>query len=121
MVITSSTWSSTAPCAAGRLLVQLPLPVLEALTVRDLETANKLFGKYELPPLPQGAMKKNLGEKSYWDKRMEHLREHEEDLVWVSRLVVGLVSFLFTVSLSNRCPRNVSIGDNKIEADKLGR
>jgi ribosomal-protein-alanine N-acetyltransferase len=82
MTITAAPWSSSGNGTSGRLLFQLPLPVLTALADGDLDTANAL-SKLELTPYlisPECA--------GVWKMRRDQVELDPLDAVWVTRLVV---------------------------------
>jgi ribosomal-protein-alanine N-acetyltransferase len=82
MAITSKPWSSTNPCAAERMLVQLPFPVLTALADGDLETA-KSHCEYNLTPylITDECL-------HVWKMRRHQITADQLDAVWVTRLII---------------------------------
>jgi ribosomal-protein-alanine N-acetyltransferase len=82
MTITAAPWSSSVNGTSGRLLFQLPLPVLTALANGDLDTANSL-SKLELTPYlisPECT--------GVWKMRRDQVELDPLDAVWVTRLVI---------------------------------
>jgi [ribosomal protein S5]-alanine N-acetyltransferase len=82
MAITSEPWSSSAPNAAGHRLVKIELPVLEALSSGDLETACGLSTEH-LPPFLIADTYRSL-----WSRRCAQIKIDPRDALWVTRLVV---------------------------------
>ena len=82
MTTTAEPWTSSAPEAVGRQLVQLPLPVMEALNNGELETARTLSTQALTPFL--------IGEECrfVWEMRIAQINRDPRDKVWVGRLVV---------------------------------
>lgn len=78
----SEEWTSSAPGASGRRLIQVQLPVLEALANGDLESANSL-SSYKLTPY---LISKEC--RGVWRMRRDQVTADPEDGVWVTRLVV---------------------------------
>jgi ribosomal-protein-alanine N-acetyltransferase len=82
MAITEEPWSSSAPAAAGRLLVKVDPPLLEAVANRDLESASAISA-YKLPPYVVSDMGHGV-----WKRRRRQIEADPEDAVWVTRLIV---------------------------------
>lgn len=82
MTVTERPWTSSASDATGRQLVQLPLPVMDALSNGDLETARTLSTQALTPYL--------VGEECrfVWTRRSAQIKRDPSDEVWVTRLVV---------------------------------
>jgi ribosomal-protein-alanine N-acetyltransferase len=82
MAITEGPWSSSNPAAAGRLLIKLDAPLLEALANRDLEAASTLYPN-KIPAYLTGERYCRV-----WDRRRTQIKVDPEDAAWVTRLVV---------------------------------
>ncbi|SPO07279.1 uncharacterized protein DNG_09973 [Cephalotrichum gorgonifer] len=82
MTVTAEPWSSSAPDAAGRKLVQLPTPAIDALSNGDLESARNLSA-YPLPPYLIGPDCSDV-----WKMRSEQIKVDPRDALWVTRLVI---------------------------------
>lgn len=78
-----SPWISSAPEAAGRMLVQMPLPVLEALSREDLESARQLSPHQLTPYLVSDECR------GVWKMRVEQIKADPQDAYWVTRLIVS--------------------------------
>lgn len=78
----SEEWSSSAPRASGRRLVQVPLPVLEALASGNLEFANSL-STHDLTPY---IISKEC--RGVWRMRRDQVTADPGDGVWVTRLLL---------------------------------
>lgn len=82
MAVTEEPWESSAPNAAGRRLVKLDSPLLEALANGDLETASATSPHKLTPYLVSDRYR------SVWNRRRGQIKTDPEDAVWVTRLVV---------------------------------
>lgn len=82
MTITAEPWRSSAPDAAGRFLVMVDPPLLEALADQQLDVANSLC-PYNIPPYLVGDKYRGT-----WDRRRKQIKVDAEDAIWVTRLVV---------------------------------
>lgn len=80
----SEEWVSSAPSASGRQLIQVPLPVLEALANGDLESANSL-SPHDLTPY---LISKEC--RGVWGMRRDQVSADPGDGVWVTRLLVDM-------------------------------
>lgn len=82
MTITGEPWTSSAPDATGRQLVQIPLPVIDALGDGDLNSARSLFTQALTPYL--------VGDecRSVWRRRSAQIKDDPQDALWVTRLVI---------------------------------
>jgi ribosomal-protein-alanine N-acetyltransferase len=78
----SEEWVSSAPSASGRQLIQVPLPVLEALANGDLESANSLSPHDHTPYLISKECR------GVWGMRRDQVTADPGDGVWVTRLLV---------------------------------
>lgn len=78
----SEEWASSAHGASGRRLIQVPLPVLEALANGDLESANNL-SPHDLTPY---LISKEC--RGVWRMRRDQVTADPGDGVWVTRLLV---------------------------------
>lgn len=83
MIITTEPWTSSAPVATGHVLVQLALPVLDALGNGDLKSASDL-STYELTPYLVSDECRSV-----WRMRSAQIRLDPKDALWVTRLVVS--------------------------------
>ncbi|KAK9444462.1 acetyltransferase gnat family protein [Metarhizium brunneum] len=81
MTVTPSPWTSSSPNAVGRILIQLPLPVLDSLGNSDLQTARSLSN---LPLTPYIATECAR----VWKLRAVQIRGDPEDAAWVTRLLI---------------------------------
>jgi ribosomal-protein-alanine N-acetyltransferase len=80
MSVTEEPWASSTPEAAGRILVKLDVPLLEALANGDAESATTIC-TYKLTSYL-------IKYRSLWNRRRGQIKEDPEDAVWVTRLVV---------------------------------
>ncbi|TQV93786.1 acetyltransferase gnat family protein [Cordyceps javanica] len=83
MTVSEQPWTSAAPEAANRQLVQVPLAVLDALGSNDLEAARSLLSSPELTPY---IASDECG--GVWRRRAAQIRDRPGDAAWVTRLVV---------------------------------
>lgn len=82
MATTAEPWGSSTPDAAGRLLVQLGLPLLDALGSGDLESACSLSAEKLTPYIASDTCR------GVWNRRSAQIQVEPRDAVWVTRLVV---------------------------------
>ena len=80
MFIIEEPWGSSAPDAAGRILVKVDTPLLEALANGDHESASAICA-YKLTPYLTKY-------RSVWNRRRGQINTDPEEAVWVTRLVV---------------------------------
>lgn len=78
----SDEWASSAHGASGRRLIQVPLPILEALANGDLETASSL-SPHDLTPY---LISKEC--RYVWRMRHDQVATDPGDGIWVTRLIV---------------------------------
>ena len=83
MTVTSAPWTSPAPNAKGRVLIQLPLPVLDALGSGDLQSASSLSDQNLTPYLISPECR------SVWAMRSTQIKLDAIDAPWVTRLLVN--------------------------------
>ncbi|KAJ6790054.1 hypothetical protein PWT90_03965 [Aphanocladium album] len=83
MTITDEPWVSAAAEAAHRQLIQLPLPVLDALAANDLQSARNLSNN---PNISSYIASDECS--GVWKRRAGQIRENPGDAIWVTRLVV---------------------------------
>ncbi|KAM3446394.1 hypothetical protein MY3296_009703 [Beauveria thailandica] len=83
MIVSNETWTSTAPEAAHRQLVQLAPAVLNALADNDLQSAIDLSGNPNMTPYLVSAECLWV-----WKRRAAQIRTDPDDAVWVTRLLV---------------------------------
>ncbi|KAK2590977.1 hypothetical protein QQS21_011336 [Conoideocrella luteorostrata] len=79
--VTESTWTSALPDATGHKLVQLPLPVLDALGNGDLQLSRDLYSSALTPYIANDCS-------SVWRRRAAQINADPKDAVWVSRLLL---------------------------------
>ncbi|OAA40480.1 acetyltransferase gnat family protein [Beauveria brongniartii RCEF 3172] len=84
MTVSDEPWTSTAPEAAHRQLVQLTPAVLNALAQNDLQSARDLSNNPNMTPYLVSA--ECLG---VWKRRAAQIRTDPDDAVWVTRLLVA--------------------------------
>ncbi|ATY66181.1 acetyltransferase gnat family [Cordyceps militaris] len=85
MGVSGEPWTSAAPEAVGRQLIQVPVAVLAVLSQNDLASARTLFK--DNPSLtPYIASTECSG---VWARRAAQIRARAGDAVWVTRLVVA--------------------------------
>jgi ribosomal-protein-alanine N-acetyltransferase len=82
MSTTAEPWRSSASDAAGRLLVQLGVPLLNALGSGDLESARGLSTEKLTPYLVSDSCR------GVWNRRSAQIQLDPRDALWVTRLVV---------------------------------
>jgi len=82
MSVAREPWTSTAPGAKGRNLMQVPLPMMKALSEGDLASAN------ELSPLKLSPYLISNECRSTWMRRCAQIALDPNDEAWVTRLVV---------------------------------
>ncbi|OAQ97335.1 hypothetical protein LLEC1_07520 [Akanthomyces lecanii] len=83
MTITDEPWTSTAAEAAHRQLVQLPLPVMDALANNDLKSARALSDDPNISPYiatDECAV--------VWKRRAAQIRASPDHATWVTRIIV---------------------------------
>ncbi|UNI19416.1 hypothetical protein JDV02_005600 [Purpureocillium takamizusanense] len=83
MAITSEPWTSPSPCAVGRELVQVELPVLNALGAGDLAAAQKMDSLINLTPYLVSSECRGV-----WERRAHQIQADARDGVWITRLVI---------------------------------
>ncbi len=83
MKITEAPWISAAVEAANRQLIQLPLPVMDALAKNDLDSARALSNNPNMPPYI--ATDECSG---VWKRRAAQIRASADDAIWVTRIIV---------------------------------
>ncbi|KAJ2978844.1 hypothetical protein NQ176_g3594 [Zarea fungicola] len=83
LAITGEPWTSPAPEAAGHQLVQLSLPVLDALAKQDLDTARILSKNPAISPYIASDACSGT-----WKMRADQIRANAGDADWVTRLIV---------------------------------
>ncbi|KAM3435654.1 hypothetical protein NHJ13734_005461 [Beauveria thailandica] len=83
MIVSNETWTSTAPEAAHRQLVQLAPAVLNALADNDLQSAIDLSNNPNMTPYLVSAECLWV-----WKRRAAQIRTDPDDAVWVTRLLV---------------------------------
>lgn len=82
MNVTNEPWVSTAPCATGRILVQMPQPFMEALSKGDLATAQDLavYG------VSQYLISSEC--RSKWSRRCAQIAADATDAPWLTRFII---------------------------------
>ncbi|KAM3552196.1 hypothetical protein ARSEF4850_007500 [Beauveria asiatica] len=80
MIVSNETWTSTAPEAAHRQLVQLAPAVLNALADNDLQSAIDLSSSPNMTPYLVSAECLWV-----WKRRAAQIRTDPDDAVWVTR------------------------------------
>ncbi|WAO96969.1 N-acetyltransferase domain-containing protein [Fusarium falciforme] len=82
MTISGELWTSSAPEATGRQLVQLPPSVIDALGNGDLKPARDLSTQALTPYLITDECR------SVWRMRSAQIKVDPQEAVWVTRIVV---------------------------------
>lgn len=82
MAVTEEPWESSSLDAAGRRLVKLDSPLLEALANGDLEAASAT-SPYKISPYLFSDRYRSV-----WNRRRGQIKTDPEDANWVTRLVV---------------------------------
>lgn len=82
-MITDEPWTSTAAEAAHRQLIQIPLPVLDALAKNDLQSARDLSKTPNISPYIASDDCSGV-----WKRRATQIRENSDDATFVTRLLV---------------------------------
>jgi len=83
MVISYEPWKSASGCAAGHELVQLSLPVLNALGAGDLALARGISSRDYTQYLVSNECRK------VWKMRADQVEADSRDSIWITRLVVA--------------------------------
>ncbi|KAM3452375.1 hypothetical protein NHJ6243_009380 [Beauveria neobassiana] len=83
MTVSDKHWTSTAPEAAHRQLIQLAPAVLNALANNDLQSARELSKNPDMTPYLVSS--ECLG---VWKRRAAQIRTDPDDAVWVTRLLL---------------------------------
>lgn len=81
-------WESNKSEAAGRVLVQVPLPMLEALAEGDFANARKM-SQYRLTNYLESESCRSV-----WRRRATQIKVDETDAIWVTRLLIDTASGL---------------------------
>lgn len=87
MTITGEPWTSSAAEASNHQLVQLSLPVLDALARNDLDSARKLSNNPAISPYIASDECSSV-----WKRRAEQIQASPDDAIWVTRMVVDMAS-----------------------------
>ncbi|KAF4342486.1 GCN5-related n-acetyltransferase (GNAT) domain protein [Fusarium beomiforme] len=82
MGTSSDPWTSPSDCAAGRQLLQLSLPVLNALGDGDLALARTIDSHDYTPYLVSDECR------SVWKRRADQIRADPQDSIWITRLAI---------------------------------